>query len=86
MSGGNYYTWFKEDDIASRKILYFLESKGIANLSREKMEKKEYFQYQWELTKKGESLVEKDKNLQKFWKEGRIIELYNSIKELLGEQ
>ena len=86
MTGGNYYTWFNEEDAASRKVLYRLENLGITKLKREKLEQKGYFQYQWELTKKGKDLVEKNKNLQELWEEGKVIEFYNSIKDSLEEQ
>lgn len=85
MTGGDYFTWFKDEDAESRKILYQLENLGIAKLIVEKNTKPGWYKRKWELTKKGKKLVEKDKFLQKLWKEGRVIEFYNSIKYILEE-
>jgi len=86
MVGGNYYTWFKDEGAEPRKILYQLENLGIAKIDRKKLKDKGWYEYNWVLTKKGETLVEKDKNLKKLWNEGKVIEFYNILKEILEDK
>ncbi len=83
MAGKECYTWFKGEDAESRKILYQLENLGIAKLITENIDKPGWYYYKWELTEKGKELVKKNKGLWKLWKEGKVIEFYNTIKKLL---
>ncbi|KKN31174.1 hypothetical protein LCGC14_0826830 [marine sediment metagenome] len=82
MTGGNYFTWFKEEGSERRKLLYQLEDLGIVELIQER-ERKGLYGYKWELAKKGKELVDKDKELQKLLQDGNIQEFYQKIVSLL---
>ena len=81
MEGGNYFTWFQNKDVNSKRILYLLESNGIVKINR--IKKQGTYTYSWELTKKGKEIINKNKDLQFLWKEGKIEEFYNKIISLL---
>lgn len=82
MTGGNYFTLFKEEGSGRRKLLYQLEDLGIVELIQER-ERKGLYGYKWELTKKGKELVDKDKELQKLSQDGDIQEFHQKIVSLL---
>ena len=81
MTGGEYFTTFKDDEDAnSRKALYLLENIGIVKLIRKK--DKSFHNYNWEITKKGEEITKEDKILQELWKQKNIVEFYKRLKFL----
>ena len=82
MTGGEYYSWFDSSDTESRKILYQLENLGIARFTQEKENKKGWYKFKWELTQKGIAIVRTNKNLQKYWSDGKVVDFYNLLKEL----
>jgi len=86
MSGGRYITLFPDDEKREARVfLYKLENLRVIKFNREK-EKQNLYRHQWTLTKKGKSLLKKNTYLQKLWKEGRIQDFYNLIKDLLREE
>ena len=82
MAGGEYYAWFDGSNAKSRKLLYQLENLGIARFTQERKNKKGWYKFKWELTQKGIAIVKTNKNLQKYWSRGRVIDFYNLLKEL----
>ncbi|MDD5012620.1 MAG: hypothetical protein PHQ66_03190 [Candidatus Nanoarchaeia archaeon] len=76
--GGDYITWFKDENSESRALLYKLETAGIVKLFSEKKEGG-FYNHKWELTKKGKDIVDKDKLLQELWKKGDIVKFYDLI-------
>lgn len=73
----DYFTWFKDDDSELRALLYKLENEGIVKINRNK--KGEFYEYKWELTKKGKEIVESDNAIKQMWEDKNIVEFYNKI-------
>ena len=92
MTGGNYFTWFKEDGAKERSLLYKLENMGVMRLqskSGDMSEGTKHYDYKWRLTVKGQELVDNNKCLQDLWNDGKkinIIEFYNKIIEILKKK
>ena len=82
MTSGRYITSFPDnEERVLRSFLYKLENLNIVKLVREKEGK--LHKHKWELTKKGIGLIENNEELQTLWEEGKVIEFYNFIKNLL---
>jgi len=82
MVGGEYTTWFTDKGAKERKILYFLEEKCITRVNQEKIKSWGY-RYEWVMTEKGKKLFGDNKELMQLFKQGKILEFYQRIKEFL---
>lgn len=75
------YTWFIDDGKTElRRFLYLLEADSIV-IMESYTPRKGVSIHRWKLSKKGERLIENNKELEKLWRNQDIEKFYNNIKD-----